>query len=1231
MPMLAHLFPPRFTEKRPGSPRRKRSAADLRRFVTTFLPNMNTNVAVNHNPFPSLNLLVLLPSAAHLHQLPAPPYRPSALSSRKSSSTIPSLQSIKAGEPVTSPSSSLASSTSTTKNAEEGSNNSSVMTSRRLSLAPGLGAGATLPSAYMDLENLSPHSSPAPTSYQMSPSASSEKRDYPFGSGSGSVPAPRSPQPSSATSSTQTSPITTNVPAFGARRSTGTGTSRLSRRRPVTASTSTGIASTISPALMGIPGGRASLAVPPGLGGVSHSNRTRPGWEADEVIGTLRGSGMEVTVIRHAEHLPQVLNPSHQPSFQAHSIVRSNDTADSLTQVVLIPLSDSPAFPSLSLLLQQGTTPTAVCFQQDLLERAKRSEDEWLPGALAQIRSISKIQEKIDRDSSDSASSSKSTSSRSSHKQPIIIAYSANPALSQTTINACLSAGAAGVLKPPYELDTAELVMQIINSYREGKPLSTVSSPSLGRTPSPLLTSRSPLGSPTTEGTTVILPPTALDMGAEHEGERVLGAHRKSLSGSWTTEPPRRASVPGPARKASLPTSNGTLSPRLPTTPKSSFPPLPLDFSLPQQFQLHQYNSECNPRRRSVDVGGLSLALKRASLAFEETFNQPIGTTLSQIKEGYSFPPSTPVKSNLGGSYKSSAPGSAVAVKAVSETDSEGEGTELAELLSAMFCHTMTTIEVQMSDYEALSAPLTQNHRERLVQNLSTWNFKPHNLPEGDLYRVACLMFESVLSSEGIKELNIQRDQINRLLFAIRAIYHAPNPYHNYVHAIDVLQATYMFLTQIGVAPPFSYMRDWTPGKPAWQRSDPSDREISVGTRRAREVMRPQDVLGVLIAAMGHDVGHPGLSNAFMKNAKVPLSQVYEDKSVLENMHCMLIVQLLRKHGFGFLIEGPQSSITHQLDQKGFRRVLYSTVLATDMSLHFAWIQRLKEFDEGLREGEVGEDEYDRVMVCQALIKCADISNPTRPIDVSQHWSSVLLEEWAKQASLESDLDLPVSVVASADAALQAKGQIGFIDLFTLPLFEAVSEALPELQVYADSCSDNRDVWQRRLDLLNNPPSPPPDSDEQQQQIEVDKQIIQPLIEGASHDERFKTLFPLLLPTSLISNMSLVSSSEENNNYYSNSLPTTPPTPTSLIDNKEFSQNQEQQQQQQQQQIPQSVPHPDSPAAKAIRTVYKAKLAEQIPKGRVTSSSWARSLSEWNEGRRMSTPEVVVSRDDFST
>jgi hypothetical protein len=166
------------------------------------------------------------------------------------------------------------------------------------------------------------------------------------------------------------------------------------------------------------------------------------------------------------------------------------------------------------------------------------------------------------------------------------------------------------------------------------------------------------------------------------------------------------------------------------------------------------------------------------------------------------------------------------------------------------------------------------------VDALGTWNFKPHHMDEDDLFRVACLLFEGVLETEGLADLGIGRgaflqcahtvlradgitDQMNRLLFAIRAIYHAPNPYHNYIHAIDVLQATYTFLIGLGLVPPFGELRyPHSSSKARWARSTRLS-TVGEGTRLAREVLRPQDVLALLVAAMGHDVGHPGLSNAF--------------------------------------------------------------------------------------------------------------------------------------------------------------------------------------------------------------------------------------------------------------------------------------------------------------------------------------------------------------------------------
>lgn len=127
----------------------------------------------------------------------------------------------------------------------------------------------------------------------------------------------------------------------------------------------------------------------------------------------------------------------------------------------------------------------------------------------------------------------------------------------------------------------------------------------------------------------------------------------------------------------------------------------------------------------------------------------------------------------------------------------------------------------------------------------------------------------------------------------------------------------------------------------------------------------------------------------------------------------MLVVRLLRKHGFGSLVSSlsipntPSASTLNtaspwalgpgaNFDTHGFRKVLYSSVLATDMSLHFAWIARLKSFGAGLQfdsesapqspEKRRGKEEEDRIMISQAIIKCADISNPVRP-----DFSSLLL------------------------------------------------------------------------------------------------------------------------------------------------------------------------------------------------------------------------------------------------
>lgn len=96
----------------------------------------------------------------------------------------------------------------------------------------------------------------------------------------------------------------------------------------------------------------------------------------------------------------------------------------------------------------------------------------------------------------------------------------------------------------------------------------------------------------------------------------------------------------------------------------------------------------------------------------------------------------------------------------------------------------------------------------------------------------------------------------------------------------------------------------------------------------------------------------------------MPLAELYE-KSTLEQMHYSLMMQLMRHHGLGTLLDRPESGSC-------FRKLLAMTVLATDMGIHADFMARFKEMVSGAPVDRFTQ----KILVCQALIKCADISNP---------------------------------------------------------------------------------------------------------------------------------------------------------------------------------------------------------------------------------------------------------------
>ena len=216
-------------------------------------------------------------------------------------------------------------------------------------------------------------------------------------------------------------------------------------------------------------------------------------------------------------------------------------------------------------------------------------------------------------------------------------------------------------------------------------------------------------------------------------------------------------------------------------------------------------------------------------------------------------------------------------------------------------------------------------------------------------------------------------EQVSAFIHHLRRIYRYENSYHNFEHALDVLQAAQSYLKSEGMVPSptilFEPNRMWK-----LQRTFNSGSLLStLGTR---------ELFMLYIAAIGHDVGHPGFTNGFMvsrihlvhgfhqlmrlqKNAQTPLSVVFDHHSALENMHCQLLLRVLRYHGFGVL-----------LDDHCLRRILLFSVLATDMSVHQDFMLRFKR----MLDGESTSLCARQTIICEAILKNADISNPVRPL-----------------------------------------------------------------------------------------------------------------------------------------------------------------------------------------------------------------------------------------------------------
>ena len=225
------------------------------------------------------------------------------------------------------------------------------------------------------------------------------------------------------------------------------------------------------------------------------------------------------------------------------------------------------------------------------------------------------------------------------------------------------------------------------------------------------------------------------------------------------------------------------------------------------------------------------------------------------------------------------------------------------------------------------------------------------------------------------------------------------------------------------------------------------------------------DLLSIFIAALGHDIGHPGLTNNFHINASTELAITYNDASCLENFHCCKLFTILKKS---------ETNIFDKLtinDYKDIRKRMISEILATDMFYHKKIITMIQtkipqikndkfEFVNNDKESIKNEQQS----LLDFFIHSADLAHNTKMFEISLKWVELLSEEFWIQGDKEKSLGLPVSFLCDRKNTNVPSSQVNFIRGFIIPSFEVLVEIFPSLSFTVENANNNINEWQNLLD-----------------------------------------------------------------------------------------------------------------------------------------------------------------------
>lgn len=357
---------------------------------------------------------------------------------------------------------------------------------------------------------------------------------------------------------------------------------------------------------------------------------------------------------------------------------------------------------------------------------------------------------------------------------------------------------------------------------------------------------------------------------------------------------------------------------------------------------------------------------------------------------------------------------------------------------------------------------------------LDSWDFNVLSINKEKLPELSTWLLWNHPGSRDYVEQHIDVQQLRAFAIAVGDGYR-DNRFHNFMHAVDVLHGAFRYMKLMMV----------------------------------QRVLYMHEIFALLVAALGHDLGHVGLNNKFLIETQDELAIFYNDNAPLENLHCHLLFEILAKPKFNVF-----SKVSPE-QYKEVRQTIIDVILHTDTHKHWRLIKELQllyEMHTGLFDVETSQqqvtpqqakelkkDDHKKLLM-RMVLHAADFSDQTKPFAIAQEWGYRILEEFANQGEQEKLLGIPVPIQNDKANVNRPLSQLTYIEHFIVPMVAAEVKIFPSWYQSAVLLESNCSHWES---LWSNTTPRPSEAERQEVSEKVSKasQLLQSALSLAQKEE----------------------------------------------------------------------------------------------------------------------------------